>query len=264
MPRRLFGFSLLLVLGAACRPDTVELAYRFPEGVSRYRMEAAATARWDIGEAGAGSYRVVFDVSEEVREADGDTAVVEVTMTPVDVEEDGLSSPGARDLAFALRVDRNGRVLQVLEVDGVDATQLGQEEVAFIGTYRPALPEDPVALGDVWTSRPVEAEGVPQLATTGKLDSLYEDSGGPVAELSYSGEGPLERAMELPQGTARLTGAATTRAAASFDLERGALRSATSSLAGTFRIRVTPEAAGATPVTGTLSLDLQLEVSARA
>lgn len=263
MSPRLLGFSLLLVLAAACRPDTVELSYRFPEGIRQYRMEAAATARWDIGEGGAGSYRVVFDVAEEVREEDGDAAVVEVTMTAVDVEEDGLSSPGARDLAFALRVDRNGRVLEVLEVDGVDATQLSQEEVAFIGTYRPSLPTQPVALGDVWTSEPVDAEDVPQLVTTGELKSLYEDAEGPVAELSYSGEGPLERTMDLPQGSANLTGEAATRAAASFDLEDGALRSATSSLEGTFRIRVTPAAAGATPVTGTLSLDLELEVSSR-
>lgn len=263
MPRRLRLWCALLVLLAACRPDTVDLAYRFPEGVRQYRMEASATARWEIGRSGTGSYRVVFDVSEEVREDEGDTAVVGVTMSPVEVEEDGLSSPGAGDLAFALRIDRNGRVLDVLEINGIDATELGQEEVAFVGTYRPKLPQQPVALGDRWSSGPADPESLPQLATTGELESLYADAGGAVAELSYTGEGPLERELELPQGTATLTGSARTRAEASFDIDDGVLRSATSTLAGTFLIRVTPGTRGATPVTGTLDLDLDVTVSSR-
>ena len=259
--RRLAGPACALLLLAACRPDTVDLAYRFPEGTREYRLEAAIRSRWDIGESGEGSCRVVLDVSEKVREQDGETAVVEVTMSPLDVEEDGLGCP--RGGGFTLRIDSNGRVLEVLEVDGVDATELAQEEVAFIGTYRPTLPADPVALGEEWQSDPQpEVGSLAQLATRGELDALYRDDEGPVAELSYTGSGPLEWQTELPQGTAGLGGSATTRATAKFDVDRGVLLAASSVLSGDFDVRVQPSSGGGTPLTGTLSLDLELTVSA--
>lgn len=261
MPRRLRATSLLLLSLAACRPDTVDLAYQFPEGVRRYRLEAFIESSWDIGETGSGSCRVVLDVVESVREQDGENAVVEVEMTPADVEEDGLGCP--RGGGFALSIDSNGRVLEVLEVGGVDARELAQEEVAFIGTYRPTLPDAPVALRDEWESAPQpEVGSLAQLATRGALDSLYMDDDGPVAELSYEGSGPLEWQTQLPQGTAGLGGSATTSATAKFDIERGVLVAAESSLHGDFDVRVLPSSGGSTPLTGTLSLQLELTVEA--
>lgn len=262
MPRRLRVLSYLLLVLAACRSDTVDLAYRFPEGTRHYRLEGEISSRWDIGTSGGGSCHVVLDVEESVREQDGDAAIVEVSMSPVDVEEDGLGCP--RGGGFALEVDTDGRVLEVLEVEGVDAAELAQEEEAFIGTYRPTLPGEPVALGDVWQSELEPAVGsLAQLATRGELESLYMDDDGPVAELSYRGSGPLEWQTELPHGTAGLGGTATTTATAKFDVDRGVLLSATSVLRGDFDVRVLPSSGGRTPLTGTLSLDLELTVSAR-
>lgn len=262
MPRRLRALSCLLLVLAACRPDTVDLAYRFPEDERRYRLEAEIASHWDIGVTGGGSCRVVLDVAETVREEDDDEAVVEVEMTPVEVEEDGLGCP--RGGGFALRMDTNGRVLDVLEVDGVDANDLAQEEEAFIGTYRPTLPGEPVALGETWQSElEPEVGSLAQLATQGELESLYMDDDGPVAELSYSGSGQLEWQTQLPQGSAGLGGIATTQATATFDIDSGVLRSASSVLRGDFDVRVLPSTGGRTPVTGTLSLDLELTVSAR-
>lgn len=262
MPRRLLASSFSLLLLAACRSDSVDLAYRFREGTRQYRLEAEIRSSWDIGESGSGSCRIVLDVTENVREEDGDDAVVEVEMSPVEVEEDGLGCPGGG--GFSLRTDSNGRVLEVLEVDGVDARELAQEEVAFIGTYRPTLPDDPIALGDAWESDPQpEVGSLAQLATRGELESLYMDDEGPVAELAYSGGGPLEWQTQLPQGTAGLGGSATTRSTAKFDIDRGVLLAATSSLRGDFDVRVLPASGGGTPLTGTLRLALDLTVSAR-
>ncbi|HYO60934.1 MAG TPA: hypothetical protein VEU29_03440 [Actinomycetota bacterium] len=261
MPRRLRALSFFLLALAACRPDTVDLAYRFAEGSRQYRLEASIQSRWDIGASGSGSCHVVLDVSEEVREQTDETAVVEVAMEPVEVEEEGLGCP--RGGGFTLEVDPNGRVLQVLEVGGVDATELAQEEVAFIGTYRPTLPGSPVALGDVWQSAPQpEVGSIAQLATQGELESLYMADDGPVAELSYGGKGPLEWQTQLPQGSAGLAGTAETEATATFDIERGVLLAASSVLSGDFDVRVLPSSGGRTPLTGRLSLDLELTVSA--
>src|SRR5688572_25392134 len=102
MPRRLLALTSSLLLLAACRPDTVDLAYRFAEGERRYRLEAAIESSWDIGESGAGSCRVVLDVSENVLEQDEEGAVVDVRMTPAQVDEDGLGCP--RGGAFELKI----------------------------------------------------------------------------------------------------------------------------------------------------------------
>ncbi|MDQ3958431.1 MAG: hypothetical protein M3273_08940 [Actinomycetota bacterium] len=264
MPRRLLALLPVLVAAAACRPDTVDLFYRFSEGTVTYRMEATATARWDIGGRGEGSYRVVFDVSEDVTEETGGTARVRVVMTPVHVEEDDLPAP-ADERSFALRVDRNGGVLQVLQVDGADVADLDPNELALIGTYRPPLALDPVALGDTWLSeQEVEAgDSFQQLVTLGELDSLYRDADGPVARLAYEGDGPLLWATDLPQGRAELRGAAETRGTADVAIEEGSLRSATSTFRGDFDVRVVPAGGTATPLTGTLRLDLELAVERR-
>jgi hypothetical protein len=265
MPRRLHLLWSLPLLLIACKPDTIELGYRFPEGVREYRMEVAARALWDIGGPGRGSYRWVADVSEEVTEDEGATAVVEVTMSPVQVEEEELSSPGTQERTFKLRIDRAGGVVAVLEVNGVDATQLSPEDVAFIGTFRPALPADPVALRDEWESEQRGDGGTDsqQLPTTGRLESLYRDADGPVAEVTYSGSGPLEWEARLPLGSSRFTGSAGTAGSASFDIEDGVLRSASSSLDGEFQVRVIQASGAGTPVTGTMQLDLDLRVSAK-
>jgi hypothetical protein len=262
MSGRIVLLSCSLLVLAACRADTVELVYQFPEEAREYRLEAEIAGRWNIGGPGSGSCRVVLDVAENVRERGEGTTAVEVTMTPVEVEENGLGCP--RGGGFALELDSNGRVLEVLEVDGVDATELRQEEVAFIGTYRPTLPEAPVALGDTWRSDPQREVGsIAQLAAEGELGSLYMDDDGPVAELAYAGSGPLEWQTDLPQGSARLSGTAETGATAKFDVDRGILLSATSTFTGDFDVRVLPSSGGSNPLTGALHLDLDLTVSAR-
>lgn len=259
------ALSLLLAALSACRPDTVALQYRFPEGVREYRLEAAGSARWDIGGSGGeGSYRVIFDVSEKVREDDGETAVVEVKMSPIVVEEDGLPAPGSGDRSFALRLDRFGGVPEVLELEGVDAARLDPEDLVFIGTYRPTLPLDPVKLGGEWESERLFEVGrvFQEIGARGTLESLYLDDDGPVAELAYTGEGPLQWTTELPQGMAELSGTGTTEQHATFDIDGGVLREASSTTLGTFGVRVIPAGAG-TPLTGTLELELELTVSAR-
>jgi hypothetical protein len=256
---------LLLLGGAACRPDTVDLEYRFPPGVREYRLEASGSARWDIGGGGQGSYRAIFDVTERVREDDGETAVVEVRMSPVEVVEEGLPAPGSGDRSFALRLDRYGGVPEVLEVDGVDAAELDPDELVFIGTYRPALPLDPVKLRGEWDSERLFDVGrvFQEIQARGTLESLYLDGDGPVAELSYTGEGPLQWTTQLPQGLAELVGSGTTEQHARFDVDDGVLREASSTTAGTFEVRVVPTGDTGTPLTGTLELDLELTVSAR-
>ena len=263
MRRAVFILSLCLALFlTACRSDTVELAYRLDtDNVRTYRMEARAQATWDIGEQGSGSYRVVYEVTEAVRSVDAAGAVVAVVMTPQNVSEDGLPSPGPGERSFTLQISPGGEVLQVLEVDGVSAEALEPEELAFIGTYRPALPEREVRLLDTWSSdQDLESGSVfQQVEAMGQLVALDIDHGDPVAELRFEGQGPLGWTTRLPQGEAELTGTATTENDVQLDIEDGHLDLSDSVTKGSFDVRIAP-GGGEAPITGTLELDLHLSL----
>jgi hypothetical protein len=257
---RLLLLPALLAL-PACRSDKLALEYHFvPDTRLGYRLTADAAASWDIGGQGSGSYTVTFDVVERIQSVDSNGATVSVVMTPVDVEESGLPSPGSEERSFTLEVGPNGEVLEVLEVDGVAAAALDHDELAFIGTYRPPLPLDPVELRQSWNARQkVNLDFVSQeLSTTGRLLGLRRDEHR-LAELGYSGRGPLTWETTLPQGRADLAGSTTTEARAEFDIDGGYLRSASSTTAGDFDVRVIPTS-GNVPITGTLHLDLELHI----
>jgi hypothetical protein len=250
-----------MLLLPACRSDKLSLEYRFsPDTELTYRLTAEADASWEIGEPGQGSYEVTFDVTERVESVDDEGAVVSVEMSPLEVHETGLPSPGAEQRSFTLRVGSNGEVLEVLDVNGVPAAALDHDELAFIGTYRPPLPLDPVGLRQSWSARQVvNLDLISQaISTRGRLLGLRRDDHR-LAELGYSGEGPLKWETTLAQGQAELDGSTTTRGEAELDVDGGYLRSATSTTSGDFDVRVVPST-GNVPVEGTLHLDLVLRI----
>jgi len=262
--RRTLVAAVLLAFGG-CRPATVDLAYRFDAGtVLSYLVTAHAAASWDIGgSAGSGSYRTSFAVREEIEEASPEDALVRVTMRPIEVEENGLPSPGTEERSFLVRAGPNGEVLEVLEVGGVPAVDLDPDELAFIGTYRPPLPLDRVGLRASWEAhQQVElGEVFQQVVTVGELEKLNIVDGAPAAHLHLEGGGPLVWSTSLPQGEAKLTGRSTTETDAVLNLDRGILQRATSETHGRFQVR----AEGADgPVEGSLELTLRLELQPRA
>ena len=266
MRKRLAVLCLFPVLVAsACRSDEVDLGYRYDDpAIQRltYIMDARAEARWDIGEPGTGSYRVRFEVSETIEPETDGGAVVSVTMTRVDVEEDGLLSPGSEERSFVLRLGPNGEKLEVLEVDGVPATALDDDELALIGTYRPPLPLEPVGLGDTWNAQQELSIGsvFQQVDTTGELQGLHrDDDGDRIAELDYSGSGPVSQTLRLPQGAAALTGDTEVEIDADLDIDNGVLMDAISTTHGVFEARVIPEGQEA-PIVGSLDLELHLRL----
>ena len=254
----------LACVGVACNPETVRLSYRFDEGAeTTYRLVASAQARWDVGETGRGSYRVAFDVTETIEEVDDQGAIVVVDMVPLPEEsrEQGLPSPGLDRRTFTLRLGPRGDVMEVLELDNVVAQNLDPDQLAFIGTYRPPLAEEPIRLQGEWAGRrSLQLDsGFQDIATTGMLSGLARDGSHDLAEIGFTGSSPVEWVTFLPQGEARLTGDATTDGSAILDVTEGYLRSATSSTVGEFEVRVIP-GDGQAPITGVLHLDLDLEV----
>jgi hypothetical protein len=265
MDRRRVSLLLLattLVAGVGCRPESLDLSYRFAAGeVLRYRMHAVATAEWDIGQPGKGGYEITYDVVEAVQSVDEEGAEVAVAMSPVEVTSEGLPAPGPEDRTFTLVVGTGGEVRQILEVDGVSAQDLDPNDLAFIGTYRPPLPLERVALGDSWTSeQQVDLGSVfQQLENLGTLSTLDLEGAARIATLEYEGDGPLRWTTTLPQGDASLEGLATTSSTARFDVLDGSLRGAVSETVGDFDVNVVGSG-GAPPVVGSLHLELDLEL----
>ncbi|MDQ3963483.1 MAG: hypothetical protein M3277_06170 [Actinomycetota bacterium] len=252
----------LALLAVSCRPDTIELAYSFDAGrVLRYRMGAHAEAQWDIRGVGEGSYDVSFEVIETVESVDESGALVLVEMRPLPAEERGLPSPGLESRSFSLRLGHDGQVEEVLDLNGVAANALTNEEIAFIGTYRPALPSGRVHLQETWRASQEIAAGptFQQLDVQGVLASLGRDRAGRLATIDFDGSGPVNWETVLPQGAATLEGAAETSGSAVFDIDGGYLRSGDSRIVGDFDVRVLP-GGGRAPISGALHLELELTV----
>jgi hypothetical protein len=172
-------------------------------------------------------------------------------------------SPGSERRSFSLELGPNGEKLRVLEVDGVPAADLDDDQLALIGTYRPPLPLDPVGLGDSWDAKQQVAVGsvFQQVATTGVLDGLHRDGRQHrIAELSYEGGGRVTQSLSLPQGRAALEGQTKLHVSAELDIDDGALLRASSRTSGTYDARVVPSGDEA-PITGTLELNLALTVT---
>jgi hypothetical protein len=254
---------LLIILLPACKSETLRLGYSFAPGtVLKYQMRASATANWNIGSPGQGSYAVTFEVVEAVQSVDENGAIVAVSMSPQTATSHGLPAPGPEARSFTLEVGHNGEVRRVIEVDGISAQELDPNDVAFIGTYRPPLPLEEVPIRGSWNSRQQVQVGsvLQELATLGTLTAVGRDADGTNATMSYTGEGPVSWQTNLPQGRADLSGIAGTSSSAVLDIEGGFLRSARSTTSGDFAVEVLAER-GAQPITGDLHLELQLDLT---
>ena len=256
------GVVIAIALGAlavpACRPDTVDLAYSFPEGATlSYELVSTVQANWDINGEGEGSYRVAFDVTEEIESVDDSGAVVSLDLTRTSVEENNFTPP--TDTSFTVRVDEHGAVLEVIEVDGIAASLLEPEQRSLILTYRPLVALEPVRLHEEWDAlQEFEGAEFEQLNLVGRLEKLDRDEHGDIAALSYTGGGPLIGTRELPEGSAELSGSTTTSGEAVIDLEEGLLRTARSSTDYDYEVNVIPEDT-ANPISGTLEISQELE-----
>jgi hypothetical protein len=245
---------------SGCRPETVELAYKFPVGSTlNYQMVSIVRASWDIGTKGEGFYRVEFNVREQVQSVDDEGAVVSLDLTRTEVEEDNFTPPS--DSSFTVRVNQHGAVLEVIEVDGVAATLLEPEQRSLILTYRPLVSLEPVRLHEEWDAlQEFVGPEFEQLKLVGRLEKLDRDAEGDFAGLSYTGSGPLIGTRELPEGNAELSGETRTSGQAIVDLEDGILRTASSKTTYSFDVNVVPDDAS-NPIAGTLNIEQDLELT---
>jgi hypothetical protein len=250
----------LAFLAAACRPETVLLEYRFAPGTTvTYELVASVHAEWDVAGEGEGSYRATFDVTQRVESSDEDGSVLAVQLHRTDFEQDNFAPPG--DSSFKVRIDEHGAVLQVLEVDGVAASLLTDEQRSVIRGVLPKLPLEPVALYAQWPAlQEFEGPQFERISFTGRLERLDVDEKGELANISYTGRGPLIGTADLPEGDAELDGTTSTTGEATLDLDEGVLRAATSTSRSDFDVTVIPEDA-ATSIEGSLHIEETIDLN---
>jgi hypothetical protein len=256
------GFFVAAAVTGACRPDTVELGYRFEEGrVFNYRLTARGKVDYQFTTTtGGGDYLAVFDVTESIEATEGAGAIVSVAMTPVKSVENGLQSPAGEELSFRSRIGPNGEVLEVLALNGVPASELSPEQIALIGTMRPKLPLEDETIGASWDAGqefPLPST-FSEVRTTGVLEGLEVDAQGRVAEIGFRGGGPLSGTIAIAGGNAELTGGLDVTGDAVLDVDGGFLRSASTVNEGDFQARLVPE--NEAPLTGLIHLELDIDL----
>lgn len=247
-------------MASACRPDSVKLEYRFTTGKTlKYKLVAAVEAEWDVAGEGSGSYEATFDVTQRVESSDASGSVLAVELRRTSSDQNNFAPPG--DSSFKVRVDRHGAVLGVLEVDGVAASLLSDDQRAVIRGVLPKLPLEGVGLYAEWPAlQEFEGPQFERISFTGKLERLDVDEGKEFAGISYTGRGPLIGTADLPQGEAELTGMTSARGEAVLDLEEGILQTATSTSESDFDVTVIPEDTG-NSIAGSLRINETIELT---
>ena len=256
--RRLTGLLVLGVLGCgvlvACRPDTVQIAFRTPVG-ARYRYQVDVTKARTLQLGSDQSQRTVDDARIEADEtvlASGPQGI------RVRVE---LRRAGSAPRQFVVLFDRAAQLTDVETIEGLPASVLepfGLSEIFPAAAGAP--PPRPLSAGEQWTidDRLALAGSPPaRLQGSGRLVSFGVVGGRKVASIRSSTRLPITTASTLQGGQLALHGIERTISNASRELADGAVEEASSTTNGTYEVALTPSGGQATPVTGTLTIEVK-------
>jgi len=255
--RRLTGLFLLGALGCgvlvACRPDTVQVAFRPPVG-ARYRYQVDVTKVRTIQLGSDAPQRTVDDARIEADE-------MVLTSGPqgirVQVE---LRRVGSTPRLFVVRFDRAAQLTAVETIEGLPASILepfGLSEIFPAAAGAP--PARPLAAGEQWTiDDPLTLAGSApsRLQGSGRLVSFGVVGGRKVASIRSSTMLPVASESALQGGQLALHGIERTVSTASRELADGAVEKASSTTGGDYEVALTPDGGQGSPVTGTLTIQV--------
>jgi hypothetical protein len=255
--RRLTGLFALGALGCgvlvACRPDTVQVAFRPPVG-ARYRYQVDVTKVRTIQLGSDGPQRTVDDARLEANEtvlASGPEGI------RVQVE---LRRVGSPPRAFVVLFDRAAQLTAVESIEGLPASILepfGLSEIFPAAAGAP--PARPLSAGEQWTiddHLTLAGSAPARLRGSGKLVSFGVVGGRKVASIRSSTRLPVSTQSTLQGGQLALEGIERTVSTASRELADGAVEEASSTTGGNYQVTLSPGGQG-TPVTGTLTIEVR-------
>ncbi|MCU1462626.1 MAG: hypothetical protein JWO37_2701 [Acidimicrobiales bacterium] len=245
MARRL-GVLLAGLALAACRPDTVRLAYRPRAGDhARYRVIVrTATTRVVAG--------IAPDVTDDTATLVADQTVLAVANGEARVRV-VLSRPGSPDRTFVVRFDRGGQLVAVDSIEGLPTSALGRLGLPEVFPAAPIAPDTPLRPGQRWRLGP----------STGRLVELGIEHGRRVARMTARTALPATASAPTADGgTVELRGTEITDATSTRQLGRGDVERSTSVTTANFALRIVPPPGQAgPPLDGTLAVTVRADVT---
>lgn len=265
MRRRLvLAAAAVLVIASGCRDDHVTIVFRpAPGAVLDYAINvetSSVTSLTDQPTKTSPPSSADLTARQRVLDLKGDTARVQVELSRVGI--------GSR--TFIMRFDRAAQLTAVESVEGIPAEALGTLGLSEIfPASAGAPPKRPLRLGDHWTiDDHVQLAGMDapaRLVGTGQLVELGVADGHDTATVTSSTTLPLTSTTSTSEGIQQLRGTQTTTITVVYDLSNGAVRHSTAKTSGRFDVVLSPPAGqSARPITGTLTVELQSEISSRA
>ncbi|MBV9042044.1 MAG: hypothetical protein JOZ68_13640 [Acidimicrobiia bacterium] len=238
---------------AACRPDTVQVAFHPPVG-ARYRYQVDVTKARTIQLGSDGPQRTVDDArleADEIVLASGPQGI------RVQVE---LRRAGSAPRKFVVLFDRAAQLTAVESVEGLPASVLepfGLSEIFPAAAGAP--PPRPLAAGEQWTiddHLALAGSAPARLRGSGRLESFGVVGGRKVASIRSSTRLPVSTQSPLSGGQLALQGVESTLSNATRELADGAVEEASSTTTGNYQVTLTPGDQGP-PVTGTLTIEVR-------
>ena len=256
--RTLIATVTAVALLAACRSDTVRIAFKPPNG-ARYRYDVRVRAVTRSTIADAAPRRSVDDfvlhAEHRVVRTGGDDTELEVKLTIPDVG----------DRTFTARFDRGAQLSQIQSIEGVPAAALGQLGLSEILPGPPARRRSgrwPPATVGYRLARAELGGGGSRLKGEGRLVSLGVVRGRDVATIESRYRLPVKRTTTSGDATIELDGTQSTVVQTVRALRDGAGESAKSVTKATYRVTLTPPA-GSTgaPLNGRLTVEVRSTTS---
>jgi len=254
--RRLAANALALVLLpmlAGCRPDTVAVSFRPAVGAT-YRYEVRVESETTTTLEGGTPQRKVSEVrlvaEHTVLEAGRKGVRVRVL----------VGEPGTTAQAFVVRFDRSAELVSIESAEGASDEFIGALGIPEIFPGAGGTPPDRrLGPGDEWSLvRPVRVPGADRparLRTRGRLVELGLAGDEKVARLRSTAELPIQATTLSASGALALDGRQRIEQRATYDLDDGAVRGATATTTGHFRIEIAPPFGSTAPaVPGTLDV----------
>ncbi len=223
-----------------------------------FRPEAGATYRYEIKVQSI----TMTTLGDEAPERAVDEVTLESTDTvlsagPEEVRvQVQLRRAGSPDRTFSVRFDRGAQLAGVDAVDGLPPAVLGPAGLPeFLPAAATAPPDRPLSPGEKWKidagAQSVRLEG------TGRLVKVTSAGGRKVASIKAETRVPLSSTSRVGDATLTISGMETTESTATRALADGVVEDASSVTRGTYRLVLSPAGSTATPLTGSMTVEIR-------
>jgi uncharacterized Zn-binding protein involved in type VI secretion len=243
---------------SACNPDTVRVSFRPKAGAMyTYRVHIRSTTTIRLGDQPASHDEDEADLRSvhKVESVGADGAQVAVQ----------LSRRGSQPREFVVRFDRAAQLAEVVSIEGLPASALGDIGLSEIfPAAAGAPPNRPLRPGAEW--RVDDKIRIPggdesRLTGSGRLLELRVVDGRKVASVRSHTQLPVSGTTAARQGTLALEGTQVTDSKATHAIADGAVERASSVTRGTFHVVLQPPPGKqGPPVEGVLTVEVHSDV----